>query len=61
MNDFVRHVGSVVIALILVTIPGLLVASIAYEWHVFLKVILCAATAAEGVLTMYLIYERSEE
>lgn len=61
MNDFARIVGSAVIALILVSIPALSVASFALEWHGFLKALLCVATAAEGALTMCLIYERSEE
>lgn len=61
MNDLARFVGSAVIALILVSIPGLLVVSISLEWHGFLKALFCLATASEAVLTMLLIYERSED
>lgn len=60
MNDPVRYVGSAVIALILVSIPAFLVASIAYEWNGLLKTLFCVATAAEGVVIMCLIYERGE-
>ena len=61
MDDFTRFVGSSVIAIILVSIPALLVASIAYEWGGFWKSLLCAATDAECVLIMHLIYKRSED
>ena len=61
MNDFVRYVGSAAIALILMSIPGLLVASFALEWPGFLKALLCGATTGEGVMIMCLIYERSED
>ena len=61
MNNFTRFVGSIVIALILISIPGLLVASFAFEWHGFLKTLLCVATITESVWVMDLIYERSEK
>lgn len=61
MSDFIRAVGSTVIALILVSIPGLLVASIAYEWPCLLKILFCWATVSECLVTMWLIYERSGE
>lgn len=61
MNNIVRVVGSAVIALILVSIPGLMVASFAFEWHGFLKVIFITATAIECVGVFGLIYERSED
>ena len=61
MNNFVRSVGSTVIALILVSIPGLLVASFAFEWYGFLKIIFCAATGVECLLAASLIYETGED
>ena len=61
MSDFTRFVGSAVIALILVSIPGLLVASIALELGGLWKGLFSIATAAECVLATFLIYERSEE
>ena len=60
MNNPVRVVGSAVIALILVSIPGLLVASFTFEWNGFLKTIFCAATAIECVWTTSFIYEGGE-
>lgn len=60
MNDFVRFVGSVVIALILMSIPGLLVASFAFGWHGFLKVLLFAAAIAEECVFINFIDERSK-
>lgn len=61
MSEFIKFVGSAVIAFILVSIPGLFVASIAYEWHAFLKVLFCVATVSEGVLTACLIYNYEGE
>lgn len=61
MSGFIRFVGSVVIALILMCIPGLLVASFAFEWHSFLKALLFIAAVAECALVMSLVYDRSEE
>ena len=61
MNDFVRWIGSTVIGLVFVFIPGLFVASLALEWDGFFKTLLGIATAGEGALTVLLIYERSEE
>ncbi len=61
MNNIVRFVGSVTIALILVSIPGLAVASFAFEWHGFLKTLLLVATIVEDVWIMDIIYNRSEE
>ena len=61
MNDFVRFVGSVVIALILMSIPGLLVASFAFEWHGFLKALLCVVALAEACMIINFIDERSEK
>ena len=61
MNDIARVVGSAVVALILVSIPGLLVTSFAFEWNGFLKTIFTIATAIECVWAFGLIYERSED
>ena len=61
MKDFVRFVGSAVIALILVSIPGLLAVSISLEWHGFLKTLLCISTAAAAVLITFHIYKRSKD
>ena len=60
MKNFVRFIGSAVIALILVSIPGLLVTSIAFEWHGFLKLVFCVATGVECMLAASTIYEMSE-
>lgn len=61
MSDFIKFVGSVVITLMLVSIPGFLVASVAYEWPALLKIVFCAATVSEGVLTACLIMKGSED
>lgn len=61
MSDLTRVVGSAVIALILVSIPGLMVASLAFEWHGFLKAIFTIATAIECVCVFGLMYERNED
>lgn len=61
MNDFVQFVGSVVIALILMSVPGLLVASFAFEWHGFLKALLFVAALAEECMIINFIDERSEK
>lgn len=61
MNHIVRFVGSAVISLILVSIPGLFVASVAFEWDGFMKTLLCFAMVVEYVVTMYLINEGNEE
>lgn len=61
MNNTVQFVGSFVIALMLMSIPGLLIASFAFEWHGFLKTLLCMATIGEHALIMRFIYKRSEE
>ena len=61
MKELIRFVGSSVIALILISIPGLLVASFAFDWHGFLKTVLCMVTIAEFILITSFIYERSEE
>lgn len=61
MSDIVRVVGSVVVALILVSIPGLMVASLAFEWHPFVGAIFIIATAIECVVVFHLIYERNED
>lgn len=61
MRDFVRFVGSVAIALILMSIPGLLVASFAFEWHGFLKALLIIAALAEECMFINFIDKRSEK
>lgn len=61
MSNPVRIVGSIIISLILVSIPGLFVASVAFEWDGFIKILFCCAMVVEYVVTMCLIYEWSEE
>lgn len=63
MNDFVRFIGSIVIASILMSIPGLLVASFAFEWHGFLKALLCVAAIVEDwiFIILFITDERSEK
>lgn len=61
MNDFVRFVGSLVIALILMSIPGLLVASFAFEWHGFFKALLFVAALVEECVFINFIDERSKK
>lgn len=59
MNDLIRIVGSAVIALILLFIPGLLVASFVFEWNIFLKMLFGAVTGSEVVTIANLMYEWS--
>lgn len=60
MSNIVRWIGSAVIALMLVSLPGLWVASIAYKWSGFLIILFSGATAAECLTTMFLILEYTE-
>lgn len=61
MNNPVRVVGSAVIALILVSFPGLLVASFVLEWDGLWKILFSMATGTEWVLSMFLLYDWCEE
>lgn len=61
MKDFLRLLGLTVIALILVSVPGLLVASFVFEWNIFLKMLFGAVTGSEVVTIANLMYEWGED